>query len=84
MHMLMDQQAKQRLLKALREGKINRDVVCDTLFKADDGEQILLEVCKANRNAPQVLKSAIRAFRSLVPDDHFSELLLKEILDSSK
>lgn len=82
--MLMDQPAKQRLLKVLREGKVNRDVVCDTLFMADDGQQVLLEVCKANKNNPQVLKSALKAFRNLVPDDPFSELLLKELLDSSR
>lgn len=73
-----------RLVKAMKEGKVNRDVACATILRAKNGSSILLDLSRSNKNNPHIIRSVVKAFKNLDPADPLSELMVKELFDNAK
>lgn len=72
-----------KLLKCLKEGKINRDVVCDTIMNQEEGLSILIGLARTSKNDHAVLKSIVRSWRIPI-ESADQDSVVREILDMAK
>jgi hypothetical protein len=52
-----------KLIKSLKDGSINRDVICETIMMSEDGLSILKEISNSHSRDPLVLRSCIKALK---------------------
>jgi hypothetical protein len=72
-----------KLLKCLKEGKINRDVVCDTIMSQEDGLDLLIKLARTSKSDHTVLKSIVRSWRNPI-ESADQDSVVREILDMAK
>lgn len=73
-----------KLLKCLKDGRVNRETVCETLMAFPRGPELLLQTAKANKNTPLVLRAVVKAFKSLDPKDPLAENIAREVLEAAR
>ena len=73
-----------KLLKALKEGKVNRDTICETIMTFKSGPDVLLEAARANKNSHHVLRSIISAWKSIDLDTPVAETVIREVIEESR
>lgn len=71
-----------RLVKALKDGSINRDVICSSINLIAGGHTILISILGDLYEDSFVAKSIIRAFRKV--EDIYMDAVLSETLKHSK
>ena len=73
-----------KLLKAIKDGSISRDVVCSTIMHIDGGYQELIGVAERYSNDQQVLKAVIKAFRRAVQNQASIDPVLSFVLKHTR
>ena len=72
------------LSRVLREGKINRESIAETLVCIEGGPEELLRLAASYRTVPHVLKSIVKGWSVVDPDHPLSEQLARETLNFVK
>ena len=71
-------------MKALKEGKVNRDTICETIMTFEAGPEVLLEAARLNKNSHHVLRSIICAMKRINIDNPIAETILRVIIEESR
>lgn len=70
-----------KLLRCLKDGRLNRDTICETIMTFKEGSEVLLEASKTHKSSHHILKAIISSWKSVNPDDPLAETLVREVLD---
>lgn len=54
-----------KLLKSLKDGSINRDVVCETIMLSQNGPFELIDISEKYHSDPLVLRACLRALKKV-------------------
>ena len=73
-----------KLIKSLKDGSINREVICETIMLLNDGVGELCSIAKKCSRDPMILKAIIKAFRKVNENAIHIDKIISEMMKYSK
>lgn len=75
------EEALTKLLRSLKDGRLNRDTICQTIMTFKEGAEVMLEASRTHKSSHHILKSIVSSWKNVHPEDPLAETLVREVLD---